>query len=77
MTSSVPALILPIPDGPALNDPTPDGSPTSPAQLQCDVDPDSALVHFWSTPSPVPLFSGVFISNWSLFHFLELQVSFI
>ena len=27
---------------------------SSPAQLQCDVDPVSALVHFCSTPSPVP-----------------------
>ena len=51
--SSVPALILPTPDGPALSDPTPDGSLLSPAQLQCDIDPVSALVHFCSTPSPV------------------------
>ena len=28
-----------------------------PAQLQCDVDPVSALVHFCSTPSPVPSLS--------------------
>ena len=27
---------------------------SSPAQLHCDVDPISALVHFCSTPSPVP-----------------------
>ena len=47
VTSSVPALILP----------TPDGSPPSPAQLRCDVDPVSALVHFCSTPSPVPSLS--------------------
>ena len=26
---------------------------SSPAQLHCDVDPVSALVHFCSTPSPV------------------------
>ena len=57
VTSSVPALILPTPDGPALSDPTPDGSPLSPTQLQCDVDPVSALVHFCSTPSPVPSLS--------------------
>ena len=57
VTSSVPALILPTPDGPALSDPTPHGSPPSPAQLQCDVDPASALVHFCSTPSPVPSLS--------------------
>ena len=57
VTSSVPALILPTHDGPALSDPTPDGSPTSHAQLQCDVDPVSALVHFYSTPSPVPYLS--------------------
>ena len=30
LASSVPALILPTPDGPALSDPTPDGSPPSP-----------------------------------------------
>ena len=54
VTSSAPALVLPTRDGPALSDPTPDGSPPSPAQLQCDVDPVSALVHFCSTPSPVP-----------------------
>ena len=57
VTFSVPALILPTPDGPALSDPTPDGSPLSSAQLQCDVDPVSALVHFCSTPSPVPSLS--------------------
>ena len=64
---SVPALILPTPDGPALSDPTPDGpalsdptpdgSPPSPAQLQCDVYPVSALVHYCSTSSPVPSLS--------------------
>ena len=27
---------------------------SSPARLQCDIDPVSALVHFCSTPSPVP-----------------------
>ena len=53
VTSSIPALILPTPDGPALSDPTPHGSPPSFAQLQCDVDPVSALVHFCSTRSPV------------------------
>ena len=57
VTSSVPALILPTLDGPALSDSTPDGSSPSPAQLQCDVDPVSALVHFCSTPSPVPSLS--------------------
>ena len=118
LASSVPALSLPIPVGPALSDPTPDGfppstddhflpppgwlespdpslqivaasaSPTSvvaasesssdvvvpatlqsqsdpvfsaplsyPSQLHCDVDPVSALVHFCSTPSPVPSLS--------------------
>ena len=117
LASSVPALSLPTPDGPALSDPTPDGSPpspddhflpppgwlespgpslqivaasaspisvlasesssnvvvpatlqsqpdpvfsaplSSPAQLHCDVDPVSALVHFCSTPSPVPSLS--------------------
>ena len=57
VTFSVPALILPTPDGPASSDPTPDGSPLSSAQLQCDVDPVSALVHFCSTPSPVPSLS--------------------
>ena len=30
---------------------------SSPAQLQCGVDPVSALVHFCSTPSPVPSLS--------------------
>ena len=30
LASSVPALSLPTPDGPALSDPTPDGSPPSP-----------------------------------------------
>ena len=30
---------------------------SSPARLQCDVDPVSALVHFCSTPSPVPSLS--------------------
>ena len=57
VTSSVPALILPTPVGPALSDPTPDGSPPFPAQRECDVDPVSALVHFCSTPSPVPSLS--------------------
>ena len=57
VTSSIPALILPTPDGPALSDPTPDGFIPFPAQLQCDVDPVSALVHFCSTPSPVPSLS--------------------
>ena len=57
VTSSVPALILSTPDSPTLSDPTPDGSLPSPAQLQCDVDPASALVYFCSTPSPVPSLS--------------------
>ena len=57
MTSSVPALILPTLDDPALSDPTPDGSPPSPTQLQYDVDPVSALVHLCSTQSPVPSLS--------------------
>ena len=118
LVSSVPALILPTPDGLALSDPTPDGFPpssddhflsplgwlkspdpslqivaasaypisvlaasesssdvvvpatlqsppdpvfsaplSSPAQLHCDVDPVSALVHFCSTASPVPSLS--------------------
>ena len=57
VTSSVPALILPTPNGPVLSDPTSDSSPPSPAQIQCDVDPVSALVHFCSTPSPVPSLS--------------------
>ena len=57
MTSSVPALILPTPNGPALSDPTSDSSLPSPAQIQCDVDPVSGLVHFCSTPSPVPSLS--------------------
>ena len=30
---------------------------SSPAQLHCDVDPVSTLVHFCSTPSPVPSLS--------------------
>ena len=30
---------------------------SSPAELHCDVDPVSALVHFCSTPSPVPSLS--------------------
>ena len=30
---------------------------SSPAQLHCEVDPVSALVHFCSTPSPVPSLS--------------------
>ena len=118
LASSIPALSLPTPDGPALSDPTPDGFPpspddhflpppgwlespgpslqivaasaspisvvavseslsnmvapatlqsppdpvisaplSSPAQLHCDVDPVSALVHFCSIPSPVPSLS--------------------
>ena len=57
VTSSVPALIFPTPDSLAHSDPTPDGSPHSHAQLQFDVDPVSALVHFCSTPSPVPSLS--------------------
>ena len=32
---------------------------SSPAQLHCDVHPVSALVHFCSTPSPVPSLSPV------------------
>ena len=53
LASSVPALSLPTLDGPALSDPTPDGSPPSPAQLQCDVDPDPAPT-LDATASPAP-----------------------
>ena len=38
-------------------DPVFSAPPSSPAQLHCDVDPVSALVHFCSTPSPVPSIS--------------------
>ena len=53
LASSVPALSLLTLDGPALSDPTPDGSPPFPAQLQCDVDPDPAPT-LDATASPAP-----------------------
>ena len=47
----VPAALQSQPD-PVVSAPL-----SSPAQLHCDVDPVSALVHFCSTPSPVPSLS--------------------
>ena len=73
MTSSVPALILPTPDGLALSDPTPDCSPPSPTQLQCGLDPVSALVHFCSTPFPVPSLSPVSTLDATASPFLKWQ----
>ena len=47
----VPATLQSQPD-PVISAPL-----SSPAQLHCDVDPVSALVHVCSTPSPVPSLS--------------------